>query len=98
MNRSACVKIKNSLSKQFQIRKGVPQGSALAPPLFCVFVSNLRSISDNAHTVKYADDLNVIHNLPSEDLTKIQRKIEKEVMHFKWLVHFEQTAIERHQI
>ena len=67
-DRFACVKVNNILSKPFSVKRGVPQGSVLAPPLFCAFFSDLCSFSAKAATVKYADDLNVILALPSENL------------------------------
>jgi len=71
----------NSLSRTFSVKRGVPQGSVLAPPLFCVFFSDLCSASTKAATVKYADDLNVILPLPTDDQRCIQNAIEVETSH-----------------
>jgi len=80
-DRSAIVRIDGKISKRFCIKRGLPQGSVLAPPLFCVFVSDLSASSDRAATVKYADDLNVILPLPSRSPSDINDSIAEETKH-----------------
>ena len=77
-DRRVSVRINDQLSNPIFIKRGVAQGSVLAPPLFCVFVSGLVSPSSNAATVKYADDLNIILTLPSTSSADIQEAIERE--------------------
>ncbi len=70
-NRKQRVSIENGRSSStFQtVLSGVPQGSVLGPLLFCMVVDDLHSVCNNSFTMKYADDLTILHFVrqPSDD-------------------------------
>ena len=49
------VKICSKFSQNIQALKGVPQGSVLAPPRFCAFVTSVTLFSAHAIAIKYAN-------------------------------------------
>jgi hypothetical protein len=58
-NRSFKVKVNNSYSAEFPILAGVPQGSAISPVLFSIFINDM-PLMDNlnlAYSLLFADDL-----------------------------------------
>ena len=57
-NRTARVRAQGSTSQCLTIKQGVPQGSALSPTLFSVFVNDIQStIPKGVKAALYADDL-----------------------------------------
>ena len=55
-NRIAYVYIHNSCSHPIFIHCGVPQGSALSPLLYLLYVADFPPVPDNVHVFQYADD------------------------------------------
>ena len=58
-NRTISVKIKNTMSENFDLRIGIPQGSVLGPILFVLYVNEFPNISPSLKTVLFADDTTV---------------------------------------
>jgi len=56
-NRSQIVKCNGSCSARTCINRGIVQGSALGPFLFCIMVSDLHPLSHYNTLLKYADDI-----------------------------------------
>jgi hypothetical protein len=56
-NRTQMVRCNGRLSGKTPINRGIVQGSALGPFLFCVTVADLKPVSSMNLLVKYADDL-----------------------------------------
>ena len=56
-NRAQIVRCNGRLSAKTPINRGIVQGSALGPFLFCVTASDLKPVSSMNLLVKYADDL-----------------------------------------
>ena len=78
-NRACAVKIRNSLSHSFEVKRGIPQGSVLGPSIFSIFMADLSATKDSVEVVKYADDLNIIVPLPLRSPAAIQKDINTEM-------------------
>ncbi len=56
-DRTQCVAVDNYTSAMLRVRKGVPQGSLLAPLLFSIFINELGQGIKSAKLNFYADDI-----------------------------------------
>ena len=65
-NRRSKVRICNSYSRIFRLRRGVPQGSVLGPVLFSLYINDLPTfLSTSVKTSLYADDLAIWASSPN---------------------------------
>ena len=65
-NRRSKVRICNSYSRIFRLRRGVPQGSVLGPVLFSLYINNLPTfLPTSVKTSLYADDLAIWASSPN---------------------------------
>jgi hypothetical protein len=65
-NRSAAVRIGDSLSSSFVVKSGVPQGTVSGPLLFLLFINDLQCcIPNSVEYVLYADDLKLFSTDPT---------------------------------
>ena len=82
-NRKQRVKIEEELSSFVDITSGVPQGSIIAPFLFCLQMSSAKALTLNALTMKYADDILIA--IPICEASNIPQIIDDEVENMtKW--------------
>ena len=65
--RSVQVKVCGHLSTPCYVNRGVPQGSVLGPSLFCALVGDLPSPMGEQTKVQYADDVNFVFGLKTND-------------------------------
>ena len=72
-NRTQEVVINNEHSDTISVRSGVPQGSAIGPTLFLIFINDLPETADSAVKL-FADDTKTYTDINTlEDCTKLQR-------------------------
>ena len=62
-NRSQRVRIGNSLSPPVELNGGTPQGTKLAPLLFCILVNGMAAKCKSR--VKYVDDATAMEIIPT---------------------------------
>lgn len=84
-DRSYCVKIGNAFSDFYPINKGIPQGSALGPILFNLYIQHILStdLHSNSFIIAYADDIKIFriisnhqdHRSLQHDLDVITNKL-----------------------
>lgn len=84
-DRTGQIKIMGKYSIDFPLCKGVPQGSVLGPPIFCVYVREILGSRPDITTVKYADDVNLVIPLRSSAVAEIKARIDTETQHIKQL-------------
>lgn len=82
-SRTCAVKLRTSFSRQYNILRGVPQGSVLGPPLFCAFMSDLCPNKETTTIVKYADDVTLVAPLFSRCQSEIHAELIQEINNIK---------------
>ena len=77
------MKIGSSYSVWNEIKRGVPQGSILGPPLFNVFINDIFMFIEKTEVCNFADD-NTIYDC-GEDLSNILQNLKHNVkILLKW--------------
>ena len=71
-NRLQQVKFKQSLSKTYTIRSGVPQGSCLGPLLYNIYTIDIENAIKTANITMYADD--ITFEISGNDPIELQNK------------------------
>lgn len=62
-NRTARVRVNNTLSESFKIERGVPQGSKLGPLLYNIYIGDLKgNMKSGGNIQHYADDTLVMQS------------------------------------
>ena len=84
-NRSQYVSIQGFDSDVKEIKHGVPQGSALGPLLFLIYIYDLHKAIINSAVYHFADDTNLLN------IKKSAKKIQKQINYdlkclYKWLL------------
>ena len=90
-DRTQCIKIKNSISKSARVTSGIPQGSALGPILFVLYINDLPEVVDNKSMMfLFADDTKIFRRIDSQaDNTELQNDIDSLIeWSNKWLLKF----------
>ena len=76
-SRKQRVAVNGSLSKEFDVRSGVPQGSVLGPLLFIMYINNLVAKATTDDVYLYADDLKLFAEISTdEDVEKLQHNVD----------------------
>lgn len=76
--RTQCVRVSSSVSDQFPVTSGVPQGSHIGPLLFSIFINDLCEQLDNCEALLYADDVKIFRKINSDDdHRKLQNDLDK---------------------
>ena len=70
--RKQVVKLKNFMSREIQIMRGVPQSGMLGPLLFLIYIDNIFSLPLHGSMYVFADDSAVVFKAPDdESLTRM---------------------------
>jgi len=69
------VKLHNVTSDVLKTNTGAPQGCVLSPLLFTLYTNECRSIADNCHVIKYADDTVIVGNIYNSNESMYFRQV-----------------------
>ena len=85
-NRKIITFLNNTLSEEYSINNGVPQGSLIGPILFAIFINDLASLFDKCSFHLYADDTvlyysdkdpQVVESVLNDELNKVIKWMDK---------------------
>ena len=79
--RAQKVRIGSSLFKALPVTYGVPQGAILSPLLFCIYTSDLPSITQVCDLISFVDDSKLSLSFPIKDVTDARRNLEDDLRH-----------------
>ena len=83
-NRSQCTRLGDNISRDMQVKTGVPQGSILGPLFFLCYINDITNICKNSKILLYADDT-VLYKGISEnekflDMHNFQQDVDRMVL------------------
>ena len=70
-NRYFSFQVNDDVSKKYQLKNGVPQGSVLAPAPFNIYTADLPITKSKKYV--YADDIAIMH--PSHSYSELEKKL-----------------------
>ena len=79
------VKLNGSTSSWTNVQGGIPQGSALGPLLFLVYVNDMPSIVENGKLLHFADDTTLIYSGADFESVKNQRLSHDLSLVYNWI-------------
>ena len=83
-NRKQFVSVNNSTSNTKEIPTGVPQGSALGPLLFLLYINDLHKSVKHSKTYHFTDDTNIMQS--NESLDVLSKNLNKDLKSLsQWL-------------
>ena len=77
--RSQSIRINSTLSDPISITHGVPQGAILSPLLFCIYLNDLPSVSQNSSLESYVDDSKVLLSFPLCEIDTAIKNLEQDL-------------------
>ena len=77
--RTAQIKIGNTIGPKFDIQSGVPQGGILSPTLYIMYTADIPPPGPNTTDVYFADDITQVVEELREDRIQLARKTEREI-------------------
>ena len=84
VSRSQVTEVDTYLSSKSQISYGVPQGSALGPLLFLIYINDIHNSSDKLSFFLFADDTNLLY--ADKNLKSLEETVNNELLKVsEWL-------------
>lgn len=74
-----------TLSTEFMVLSGIPQSISLESLLFLIFINHLPSVTDNATSLIFAEDLNVFNTTYNNYSSRLLQQDINSV--FKWTIN-----------